>query len=227
MGSLIDALLVNTNLVRARVQSVAPGQDGNWMVFAGDQWIPFEAVVLACGANNAAPLMRPIDARAAELLASIPYSGSSIWTFIYGRSSVKHPLDGFGFLVPSRERKTIMACTWVGTKWVGRVPEDKAVFRCFSTNPDAKRDGLQSELEGLMEITDEPIAIVNHRWPDSMPQYTVGHMARIAELEARIREIPGLYLAGNAYQGIGIPDCVKSASEAAGAIAKSVATAQV
>jgi oxygen-dependent protoporphyrinogen oxidase len=227
MGSLIDALLVNTKLVRARVKSVAPGQDGGWMVFADDQWIAFDAVVLACGANNAAPLMGPLDARAAELLAAIPYTGSSIWTFIYRRSSVKHPTDGFGFLVPSRERKVIMACTWVGTKWVGRVPEDKAVFRCFSTNPDVRRDPVQSELEGLMEIADEPIAAVNHRWPDSMPQYAVGHITRIAELEARMREIPGLYLAGNAYHGIGIPDCVRSASDVAAAIEKSVSAPRV
>jgi oxygen-dependent protoporphyrinogen oxidase len=190
------------------------------MVFAQGEWIPFDAVVLACGANHSAPLVGPLDARAAELLAGIPYTGSSIWTFIYNRASVKHPLDAFGFLVPSLERRAIMACTWVGTKWAGRVPEDKAVLRCFSTNPAALREAVESDLARLMNISAAPLAAVNHRWPDSMPQYTVGHMTRIAELEARLAQIPGLFLAGNAFHGIGIPDCVKSGRDAAAAIAK-------
>lgn len=221
MGSLIDALLVNTNLVRARVESVAPGPDGGWMFYSGGEWIAFDAAVLACGANHGAPLIAPIDARAAELLASIPFSGSSIWTFIHERSQVNHALDGFGFLVPSRERAAIMACTWIGTKWPGRVPDDKAVFRCFSTNPDVSREAVESELARLMKITGAAIRAVNHRWPYSMPQYTVGHISRIAELENRVTNIPGLYLAGNAYHGIGIPDCVKSGKDAAEAIVSS------
>ncbi len=223
MGSLIDALAAETNIVRGRADSIAPAGNGGWMIYARDEWIPFDAVVLACGANNSAPLLAPIDARSAELLASIPHSGSSIWTFIYQRSQVNRALDGFGFLVPSRERTAIMACTWIGTKWVGRVPEDKAVFRCFSTNANVSRDSVEAELTRLMNITGPPLAALNHRWPDSMPQYTVGHMGRIAELESRMARIPGLFLAGNAYHGIGIPDCVKSGKDAAGAIEKLVA----
>jgi protoporphyrinogen oxidase len=157
---------------------------------------------------------------AAELLAGIPYTGSSIWTLIYERAGVKHPLNGFGFLVPSLERRSIMACTWVGTKWVGRVPGDKVVLRCFSTNPAATRDAIESDLARLMNISGPPLAAINHRWPDSMPQYTVGHMVRIAELERRIAQIPGLFFAGNAFHGIGIPDCVRSGRDAAQAIAK-------
>ncbi|HWD99773.1 MAG TPA: protoporphyrinogen oxidase [Bryobacteraceae bacterium] len=219
MGSLIEALLAPATLVRARVESIAPDAAGGWMVFAESEWIPFDAVVLACGANQSAPLVGPLDARAAELLAGIPYTGNSIWTFIYDRASVKHPLDGFGFLVPWLERNAIMACTWVGTKWVGRVPEDKAVLRCFSTDLAARREVVESDLARLMHISAAPLAAINHRWPDSMPQYTVGHMTRIAELEARIAQIPRLFLAGNAFHGIGIPDCVKSGRDAAAAIA--------
>jgi protoporphyrinogen/coproporphyrinogen III oxidase len=171
------------------------------------------------GAQFASSLV-PLDARAAELLAGIPYTGSSIWTFIYDRAGVKHPLNGFGFLVPSLERRSIMACTWVGTKWVGRVPGDKVVLRCFSTNPAATRDAIESDLARLMDISAAPLAAINHRWPDSMPQYTVGHMMRIAELERRIAQIPGLFSAGNAFHGIGIPDCVRSGRDAARAITK-------
>jgi len=209
------------------VESVAPAgtmesDSGGWMVFSQGEWILFDAVVLACGANHTAPLIAPLDARAAELLAGIPYAGSAIWTFIYERAGVKHPLDGFGFLVPSLERRSLMACTWVGTKWAGRVPDDKAVFRCFSTNPDVSREAVEVDLVRLMDISGAPVAVVHHRWPDSMPQYTVGHMTRIAELERRVAQIPGLYLSGNAYHGIGVPDCVKSGREAAAAIASRV-----
>src|SRR5579885_3014701 len=120
--------------------------------------------------------------------------GRSIWTFIYDRANVKQPLDAFGFLVPSIERRAIMACTWVGTKWAGRVPEDKAVFRCFSTDADLSRDAAEADLVRLMNISGAPLAAVHHRWPDAMPQYTVGHSARVAELERRIAHIPGGYL---------------------------------
>jgi oxygen-dependent protoporphyrinogen oxidase len=192
------------------------------MVFSQGEWILFDAVVLACGADNSAQLVAPLDSRAAELLGGIPYTGSAIWTFIYQRASVKHALDGFGFLVPSVERRALLACTWVGTKWTGRVPDDKAAFRCFSTNPDVSRDAVEADLVRLMEIPGAPLTVVRHRWPNSMPQYTVGHITRIAELEKRIGHIPGLYLAGNAYHGIGVPDCVKSGRDAAAAAASRV-----
>ena len=115
-----------------------------------------------------------------------------------------------------------MACTWVGTKWAGRVPDDKAVLRCFSTDPDVSREAIEADLVRLMNISGTPLATVHQRWPASMPQYTVGHSARIAELERRIAQVPGLYLAGNAYHGIGVPDCVKSGRDVAAAIASRV-----
>jgi len=213
MGTLIDALREKVTMIPARVESIQPTP--LWSLFADGEWHDFDQIVLCCGANRAAPLMAPIDARAAELLASIPHTGSAIWTFGYRTEDVPRPLDAFGFLVPKRERNTIMACTWVATKWEGRVPEGKAVLRCFSTDPDVSEDAMLSDLRRLMGISAEPLFALNHRWPESMPQYTVGHASRIAEVEARVAAIPGLHLAGNAYHGIGIPDCVRSAKLAA------------
>jgi oxygen-dependent protoporphyrinogen oxidase len=214
MGTLIGELTGRVNLVRARVESVAAG-DSWWNLFADGEWRSFDHIVLACGANRAAPLVSPIDARLGELLAAIPYTSSCIWTFGYRRSDVPHPLDAFGFLVPKPERRAIMACTWLGTKWRGRVPDDKAVFRCFSTDPDVSRKAALDDLNRLMGITAEPIFALNHRWPDSMPQYAVGHTARVEEIEARAEAIPAFSLIGNAFRGIGIPDCVRSAQKAA------------
>jgi oxygen-dependent protoporphyrinogen oxidase len=108
-----------------------------------------------------------------------------------------------------------MACTWLGTKWRDRVPADKAVFRCFSTDPDATRQEMEADLRRLMNISAEPLFAVHNRWADSMPQYTVGHAWRVEEIESRVSKIPGIYLAGNAYRGIGIPDCVRSGKKAA------------
>ena len=217
VGTLIDALIARVRLVRSRVDAIE-SVDAGWRLLVDGEWMEFDRIVLACGANRSAPLIAPLDPDLADLFASIPYTGSSIWTFGYRREDIRHALDAFGFLVPKPERQTIMACTWLQTKWLGRVPADKAVFRCFSTDPNVTREAAQGDLHRLMGITSEPIFALNHRWPDSMPQYTVGHSERVAEIEARIARIPGLYLAGNAYAGIGIPDCVRSAQRAAAQI---------
>jgi len=214
MGTLIDTLIARVNVVRAKADSIALTETG-WQVLVQGEWHEFDHVVLACGANRAAPLIAPTSPRLGELLASIPYTSNSIWTFGYRRSDIPHPLDAFGFLVPRPERRAIMACTWLGTKWLGRVPDDKAVFRCFSTDPDVSRDAALADLNHLMDITAEPIFALNNRWPDSMPQYSVGHTARVAEIDARAAAIPGFSLIGNAFHGIGIPDCVRSAQKAA------------
>ena len=222
MGTLIDALREKATVVAAPVESIQPGAQivgqswvgQSWGVFAAGEWRYFDRIVLCCGANRAAPLIAPIDARAGELLASIPHSSSAIWTFGYRTEDVPRPLDAFGFLVPKRERNTIMACTWVATKWRGRVPDGKAVLRCFSTDPAVSEEAMRADLRSLMGITAEPLFAFSNRWPESMPQYTVGHAPRVAEIEGRVAAIAGLHLAGNAYHGIGIPDCVRSAKKA-------------
>jgi oxygen-dependent protoporphyrinogen oxidase len=218
MGSLIEALREKAAVIPAPVESIQPTHP--WSLFAGGEWHDFDQIVLCCGANRAAPLISAIDARAGEILASIPHSGSAIWTFGYPVGDVPRALDAFGFLVPKRERSAIMACTWVATKWPGRVPEGKAVLRCFSTDPGVSEEAMRADLRGLMGITAEPLFAFSNRWPESMPQYTVGHAPRIAEVEARVAAIPGLHLAGNAYHGVGIPDCVRSAKLASEKIKK-------
>jgi oxygen-dependent protoporphyrinogen oxidase len=214
LGSLIDTLRERVTVNLARVDSIAPLTQG-WAVLAAGDWHEFDRVVLCCGANHAAPLVAPVDTLAAELLGSIPHSGSCIWTFCYRLADVPRPLDAFGFLVPRPERNAIMACTWLNTKWLGRVPEGKAVLRCFSTDEKVSEQESRDDLKRLMGITAEPLFALKHQWPEAMPQYTVGHTARVAEIESRVATIPGLYLAGNAYHGIGIPDCVRSAKLAA------------
>jgi oxygen-dependent protoporphyrinogen oxidase len=214
MGTLIDELAGRVPVAHTRVESIAPS-GGGWMVFASGEWLAFDHIVLACGANHAAPLVGPVDARLSELLTAVPYSSSAIWTFGFRRSDVPHPLDAFGFLVPGAERRAIMACTWLGSKWAERVPADKAVFRCFSTDAAVPREAMLEDLSRLMGLDAAPIFEMHNRWPDSMPQYSVGHIARVAEIEARAAAIPAFSLIGNAFHGVGIPDCVRGAQEAA------------
>jgi protoporphyrinogen/coproporphyrinogen III oxidase len=217
MGSLIDALRARANVVRANVESIQRTSElsgePSWAIYADGEWQHFDAVVLSCGANHAAPLIAVVSERAGELLASIPHSNSVVWTLCYNTTDIPRPLDAFGFLVPSQERRAIMACTWVGTKWPGRVPAGKAVLRCFSTDLDVTQEAIREDLRQLMGVTAEPLFALTHRWPGSMPQYGVGHGHRIAELESRVAAIPGLHLAGNAYQGVGIPDCIRTAKQ--------------
>jgi oxygen-dependent protoporphyrinogen oxidase len=220
MGTLIAALCEKIPTVPACVESLRLAD--TWNLYAGGQWHNFDRIVLCCGAHRAAPLMAPLDPAASELLASIPHSGSTIWTFGYRAEDVPRPLDAFGFLVPKRERNVVMACTWVATKWPGRVPSELAVLRCFSTDPNAGEEAMREDLRQLMGIAAEPVFALHNRWPDSMPQYTVGHAGRVAEMEARIATIPGLHFAGNAWHGIGIPDCVRDARRVAERIARDV-----
>ncbi len=220
MGSFVRTLEAATTLVPASVESLQP-VEGRWRLYADDAWHEFDHVVLSCGANHASPLLGPVEPVAGELLGSIVHTSSAIWTLGYHRQDIAHPLDAFGFLIPRRERNAIMACTWVATKWPGRVPDDKAVLRCFSTDLNVKLEAIQLDLQRLMAVTAEPLFAVRHQCPDAMPQYSVGHTVRIAELETRMAQIPGLHLAGNAYHGIGIPDCVRSGRRAAEAITRS------
>jgi oxygen-dependent protoporphyrinogen oxidase len=135
---------------------------------------------------------------------------------------------GTGFLVPRVERRRLLACTFVGTKFPNRVPAGKLTLRCFFggasdeaavNEPDEALIGAASEeLRHIIGLTAAPVHTAVSRWPRSMAQYTVSHAVRLKEIEARAAAIPGLYLAGNAYTGIGIPDCIRMGRAAAAKI---------
>jgi oxygen-dependent protoporphyrinogen oxidase len=198
-----------------------------WRVRVGGEWMEADHVILACQAYQAASLLCPVDNELAGLLHSIPYSNSITISLGYDRAEFKHPLNGFGFLVPKSERQLLVACTWVGTKFSHRVPPEKAVLRCFVGGEDPSILALsdeelithvRAELLTIMGVSDNPVFTHVARWPRSMAQYTVGHAARLARIEVRVKQLPGLHLAGNAYHGIGIPDCVRMGKQAADAI---------
>jgi oxygen-dependent protoporphyrinogen oxidase len=191
-------------------------------------WLESANVVIACQAYQAGALVAPIDPELAKPLAAIPYNSSLTVALGFRESELPQTLHGFGFLVPRRERRRVIACTWVGTKFPHRVPDGAAVFRVFLGGEDAAildetDDALvalvRDELRQIMGVTATPLFARIARWPRSMAQYTTGHAQRVREIESRLCEIPGLYLAGNAYYGIGIPDCVRMGKQAAERIA--------
>jgi oxygen-dependent protoporphyrinogen oxidase len=228
LGQLVDALetAARPAVIHGAAEQLVSA--GHYRVRVNGDWIEAQSVVLACPAYEAAALLAGPAPELAGLLAAIPYSHSITLALGYERARLQHPLNGFGFLVPRLERRRLVACTWVGTKFSERVPDHLAVLRCFLGGEDdavlaGSDDELvaaaRAELRDIMGVDAEPLFVRLARWPRSMAQYTVGHARRLEEIEARLQQVPGLHLAGNAYQGIGIPDCVRMGKRAAEAIA--------
>jgi oxygen-dependent protoporphyrinogen oxidase len=233
LGQMVDAAAAavrgKAEVRQVRAQTVERGGAGFRVKLDGD-WLETVQLVVACEAHSAATLLAGIDPRLAELLGTVPYSSSMTVALGFDAADFAHPPAGFGFLVPRRERRRLVACTWVGTKFSHRVPQQKIVARCFlggmedagvlAESDDAVLAAVTSELQEIAGIAARPRFTRIARWPRSMAQYTVGHAQRLAEIEARAAAIPGLYLAGNAYTGIGIPDCIRMGKAAAEAILK-------
>lgn len=214
-----DSLLTN-----ATVQAIQP-EAGGWVVSAGMQSDHFDAVVVALPGLAAANVLRLISGELANELAAVQYS-SSITVGIGYDHEVRHSLPpGFGFLVPRSEGKRLLAATFVHNKFPHRTPEDRALLRCFFAGVNAENvwplsDGqiigtVRNELQQIIGLRAEPLFARVYKWKSAMAQYSVGHLERLERIERLRQQLPGLALAGNAYRGIGVPDCVRSGREAA------------
>jgi oxygen-dependent protoporphyrinogen oxidase len=187
-----------------------------------------DGVVLATPAPLAASIIAGLDPDLGRALAAIPYASSATVTLAYRRAEVRHALDGFGFVVPHAEGRQILACTFSSLKYPGRAPEGAVLLRAFlggERAPDlldrddaALAAAAQQDLGALLGIAAPPHLVRVHRHVEAMPQYQVGHAGRIAAVEACVARYPGLAVAGNAFGGVGIPDCIYSGEEAAGRV---------
>ena len=226
LGTLVDAVAraAQPEVIPGRAETIERTASGLRVRIAGD-WLESRHVVAATEAHNAGPLVGALDPRLGDLLAGVAYSSSMTVAVGFNSADFPTPPVGFGFLVPKKERRRLVACTWVGTKFPNRVPEGKIVARCFLGGMEdagvlAESDEVVAaevlrELRDIAGVSARPLFTRIFRWPRSMAQYTVGHPALLAEIEARAAAIPGLHLAGNAYQGIGIPDCIRMGKTAA------------
>ena len=165
-------------------------------------WLEAEQVVVACEAHSGSALLAGVDGRLAELLGTVPYSSSMTVALGFDAADFSRPPHGFGFLVPKKERRRLVACTWVGTKFPHRVPEGKVVARCFlggmedagvlGEADEAVAAAVAGELQEIAGFTARPRFTRIARWPRSMAQYTVGHPQRLAEIQARTPPAGGL-----------------------------------
>lgn len=184
-----------------------------------------EGVIVTTEAHHASRLVAGLDAEIASHLGAIPYASSAIVTLGYRREDVSHPLDGFGFVVPRSERRQVLACTFSSVKFPGRAPDGHVLLRAFLGGPLAagvlERDDAalaslaEGELRAFLGIGGAARLTRVHRHRAAMPQYLVGHLDRIAAIEAQMARHPGLAFAGAAYRGVGVPDCIRSGEEAA------------
>jgi oxygen-dependent protoporphyrinogen oxidase len=233
LQQLIDTLTARLDPGSVRLSTPVTSLEkvtGGWMVEAGGSKELYDAVILASPAWAAGALLGQVDAVLAEELSGIPYSSSITVNLIYDEARLGRLPEGFGFLVPVVEGRSMLACTFVHRKFPGRTPQGKAVLRAFLGGmkneallaaPDAdlvatvRRELNEILGEKIVPSKTEPEHTQVSRWPRAMAQYAVGHQERKQRIAVRVAALEGLRLAGNAYDGIGIPDCIRLGRQAA------------
>lgn len=228
MSVLADALAekISGAMVRTgcRAESLERFERG-WRVRLQDgEGVDADAVCVTLPPGAAARMLEKAAPGISGELMSIPSGSLATLNLVYRAGQVANPLHAMGFVVPAIENKTLLACSFSSTKFQGRTPEGKVLIRAFAGGEAASRAGLADdelarkltdELRPILGISGEPEGKVFYRYGESLPHYLLGHLDKVERVESELEATPGLALAGNAYRGVGIPDCVKSASEAA------------
>ena len=234
LAATLPPRTIRLNTAVRRISRSGPAQ--LWRVELLDgPTIEANGVILTTEAHASARLLDGFDADLAQGLRSIPYASSAIVTVGYRRDQIAHPLDGFGAVVPAIEGRSILAMSFLSVKFPTRAPADCALIRVFvggATQPDLfdlTDDEMvalvRRELGELIGAKGEPILVDIGRHPRAMPQYTLGHLDRVATIDRRALRYPRLVLAGNAFSGVGIPDCVRSGQDAAARLLQAIADA--
>lgn len=236
LGELVSALIgrlreqgVDLRL-RCQVEAlrVRSHQPGRWMydlILEDGSTLSTEGLVLATPAYVSAELVRPLSPIAGGLLDRIPYASTATIALAYPAGQVGGAIEGFGFVVPRREGRELIAATWTSLKWPYRAPADQVLVRCYvggvGREQVLEREDrelvarVRRELAAICGIRAEPRYTEVNRWWKAMPQYTLGHLDRLTQLEAALSRYPGLVLVGAAYRGVGIPDCIRDGMTAA------------
>jgi oxygen-dependent protoporphyrinogen oxidase len=225
MTEAIVARLNHDSLVANR-RAVSVTRDGAGYIIALDEGARLRAdhVVFATPAYATAELVQNINPTLADALRAIRYVSTATVSLGFKRNELAHPLDGFGFVVPRSEHRQIIACTWSSTKFNARAPAGHALVRAFiggahaehlvEQDDDALAAMAREELRAMMGVTATPVLTKVYRWNKANPQYAVGHQARVAEID-RLAQRAGVSLAGGAYHGVGIPDCIQDGARVA------------
>jgi oxygen-dependent protoporphyrinogen oxidase len=204
-----------------------------WRVpLSGNEILEADAVIAAAPAIHTAKITAAVDSSAARELAEISYASTATMSLAYRLEDFPQPPNSFGFVVPAVEKRKIMACTFSSLKYPGRAPAGKILLRAFvggalqqelfSADDAAMGKSVREEIASLLGVKAEPLVSRIWRHPNSMPQYHVGHQERIRRIETTLARFPTLALAGSAYHGVGISDCVRTGEEAAEAVVKAL-----
>jgi oxygen-dependent protoporphyrinogen oxidase len=238
LGRLVEALaarLTGDDLrLNAAASTIARAGNGYRLDLADGQSITADAVVLATPAYATAGLLADLAPDAAALMDEIPYVDvATIW-LSYPRSAMGRDLDGTGFLVPPEEGRFMVGCTWSSAKWPHLADDDLVLIRCMvgrrgdrrwvDMDDDTMVRRVHDELVEAMGLTAVPDKQSIQRWPLAMPQYLVGHQDRLDALDTAINHLPGLYLTGASYRGIGLASCVADAKRTAQDVAQDVSS---
>ncbi len=233
MGALVAALADRLRGVVVTGRTVVRldrgrGGHGYQLGLADGDTLVADAVVLATPAYVTARLVASLDPALADAHAAIPYGSSALVTLAYPCAALARPLDGYGYVVPRAEGSDVLACTWTSGKWPNRAPDGRALVRVYlgrfgrrNVTGDSDAElvaAARSEVAATLGPSVEPVLERVHRWPRGMPQYVLGSLDRLAVIERRLAGHPGLAVAGAAYRGVGIPDCVASGEAAAESI---------
>jgi protoporphyrinogen/coproporphyrinogen III oxidase len=215
-------ILTGRRVQAVRVRGETPGYE---ILIEGEQPLAADALVLATPAYDAALLLEPLDGGLAGMIQGIPYASTATVSLGFRREGFRHDLGGYGFVVPRSEGRQLLASTWTSSKWSHRTPDDAVLLRSYLGG--AGRDAVversdeelvalvREELKAVMGITETPILARVYRWPRAMPQYLVGHLRRLTTIEERLRRLPGVFVTGAGYRGVGIPDCIRDGQETA------------
>jgi oxygen-dependent protoporphyrinogen oxidase len=228
MQRLVDAIAARLPLECVRLESVIESvkYDGRWqLTVRGAEAQIFDDLVLAAPGAVSSRLLESVDAKLASLVAQIQYAGCVVAILGVRREQVAHRLDGFGFVVPAIERRRVLACSFASRKFSGRAPDGRVLLRVFlggALQPELNElpdEAIQrivgDELRELIGLNGEPKFWKIARWIRMMPQYHVGHLELVRQIEERAAAIGHFALAGNAYGGVGIPFCIHSGEQAA------------
>lgn len=231
MYTLVTALrerITGRVLMDTRVEAISKQEGAFALVLSGAEYGPqkFDEVILAVPADKAASLLEPMAPDLSALLKTVRYVNTATISLAYLLDDIPsdRPLDGFGVLIPASEKRKLIACTWASTKFKHRAPPGCVLLRAFVggyrhedlvlQDEQALINMVKDEFAQLFGIKANPLNAHVYKWIKGNPQYDVGHVERVAEMEQRAATIPGLHLAGSSYHGIGMPDCIKSALQA-------------
>lgn len=234
METLINALLVQIpgGMIRTDAHLSAIDYDGETERWAAElvngEVYEADAICVAAPASTAGRLLFRSCPGLARKLNQIQYESVATINFAFDRNQIGHALDGFGFVVPAVEKRSLVACSFSSQKFENRAPDGKVLLRAFVGGAFGKSlldledhhltQRVLSDLKELLSIQSEPIFFDLNRYSNAMVQYRVGHLDLVREIESEAGEMPNLFLTGSSYRGVGIPDCIQDATKTAGAV---------